>query len=80
MEKINALKKIKEEFNDLNHNPISNIGCVVSLPNEDNLFEWTATIVGPLDTSYKGGLFYLRIFFPENYPNSAPEVCFTTPI
>ena len=39
-EKINAMKRIREEFKDLNNNPISNIGVTVGLPDEDNILEW----------------------------------------
>ena len=35
---------------------------------------------GPKDTSYKGGYFVLSVKFPDDYPNHAPEVVFTTPI
>ena len=80
MEKIKAMKKIKEEYNDINKNPIANIGVSVGLPNEDNIFEWQCTLMGPSDTSYANGLFYLKIKFPENYPEKAPEVCFKNPI
>ena len=80
MEKIKAMKKIKEEYKEINSNPIANIGVSVGLPNEDNIFEWQATLMGPKDTSYANGLFYLRIKFPVDYPQSAPEVCFKTPI
>ncbi len=79
-EKIIAMKKIKEEFLDLKKNPIENIGVTVGLVNEDNIFEWKCTLRGPRDTPYNGGLFLLRILFPENYPNKQPEVCFITPI
>ena len=79
-EKIKAMKKIKEEFKDLNSNPISNIGATIGLINDDNIFEWQCSLMGPKDTSYSGGLFFLRIKFPDNYPEVAPEVCFKTPI
>ena len=36
--------------------------------------------MGPSDTSYKNGLFYLRVLFPDNYPYEKPEVRFITPI
>ena len=75
----NALMRIKEEFQDLKSNPIQNIGTTVSLAN-GNIFEWLATLIGPADSPYKGGLFTLRIKFPDNYPEKAPEVCFLTPI
>ena len=79
-EKIKAMRKLKEEFKDLNEHPISNIGVCVGLPNQDNIFEWQCTLTGPKDSSYRGGLFYLGIIFPDNYPTSAPEVFFKTPI
>ena len=79
-EKIDAMKRIKEEFKDLNNNPISNIGVTVGLPNEDNIFEWQCSLMGPRDTSYSGGIFILSVKFPDNYPKKAPEVIFKTPI
>ena len=80
MNKIKAMKKIKEEFKDINSNPISNIGVTIGLPNEDNIFEWQCSLMGPKDTSYNGGLFFLRVKFPDEYPEKPPEVCFKTPI
>ena len=38
------------------------------------------SILGPKDTCYKNGLFYLKVIFPDDYPNSKPEVMFLTPI
>ena len=78
--KIFAMKKIKEEYIEINNNPNSNIGATVGLVDEDNIFQWRVTLIGPKDTSYTGGIFILRINFPENYPESAPEVFFVTPI
>ena len=78
-EHLKALTQLKEEFKDISSNPIANIGVSVGLVN-DNLFEWQATLIGPSDSSFKGGLFFLRIKFPDNYPQKAPEVCFKTPI
>ena len=79
-EKINSLKRIKEEYKWLCDNPIFNIGASVSMPNPDNILEWRCTISGPRDTSYGRGFFYLTIQFPDNYPTGKPEVFFTTPI
>ena len=77
--KQKAIIQIKKEFDDINSTPVQNIGVTVGLVN-DNMFEWQATIIGPADTPYKNGLFILNIKFPDNYPESAPEVCFVTPI
>ena len=51
-QKINTMKIIKEEYEDLVKNPNSNLGITVGLLNE-NLFEWKATLTGPRDSSYK---------------------------
>ena len=71
---------INNEFNDLAQNPIAAIGVCVGKPDQNNPYEWRCTMIGPSDTSFGGGLFYLRIKFPTNYPYSAPEVLFITPI
>lgn len=79
-EKIEAMKKIKEEYDDLSSNPITNIGVNVRIPDRNNIFEWIVTMFAPSDTPYKGGLFYLKIKYPNDYPHSRPEVRFITPI
>ena len=79
MTKIEAEKKIREEYEELSNNP--NIeGLTVRLFDRSNIFKWRATLSGPIDTSYKGGLFILSVNFPDDYPNHPPEVCFITPI
>ena len=80
LEKIKAMKKIKEEYISIRDDPIANIGVSVGLPDEDDIFEWQCTLIGPRDTPYSGGLFLLKVTFPDNYPETAPEVCFKTPI
>ena len=78
--KLQAMKRIKEELKILTKEPLTNFGCNVGLFKEDNLFEWKGSMMGPSDTSYKGGLFYFKIIFPDDYPNSKPEIFFLTPI
>ena len=79
-QKLEAMKRLNEELKDLSRNPLTNFGITVGLLEEGNLFEWKCTILGPSDTCYKGGLFFLKMIFPEDYPNSKPEIFFTTPI
>mmetsp|Transcript_21855 Transcript_21855/g.59856 ORF Transcript_21855/g.59856 Transcript_21855/m.59856 type:complete len:163 (-) Transcript_21855:359-847(-) len=45
--------------------------------NEDNIFVWTATIFGPADTPWEGGIFSLRMTFCDQYPDKPPKVCFS---
>ena len=79
-QKLNAMKILTEEYKKLANDPSTNFGITVGLPNEDNIFEWRCTILGPKDTCYKGGIFFLKITFPFDYPNSKPEIVFLTPI
>ena len=76
----NSFQLIKNEFDDLQMNPIASIGVVVGLPNPNDYYTWRCTMMGPTDTSFAGGLFYLKIKFPMDYPSHAPEVLFVTPI
>ena len=79
-QKLNAMKIITEEYKKLTADPLVTFGITIGLFNEDNIFEWKCTILGPKDTCYKGGLFFLKINFPFDYPNSKPEIVFLTPI
>lgn len=45
---------------------------------EDNLHEWTATIEGPPESPYQGGLWKLKISCPPTYPLSPPRVYLLT--
>ena len=77
---MNPSERISKEFKDINRNPIANCGVTVGLFDENNIRNWRVSLLGPKDTSYKGGLFFLSISFPNDYPTKAPEVCFITPI
>ena len=37
-----------------------------------------ASLVGPDESPWEGGIYSLRLTFPEDYPSKAPKVRFTT--
>ena len=79
-EKLIAIERIKNEIQFISNYPILDIGVNIELPRDDNIFEWKGFLIGPDDTSYKGGIFYFKIKFPQNFPKGRPEIIFLTPI
>ena len=77
---FNSVRRIREEFRELNHNPIENLVITCGLQNDDDIRNWKCSLLGPDDTPYQRGFFCVNITFPQNYPNVPPKVRFITPI
>jgi len=69
------LRRIKLEMASLEEQT-----SVSAQPNENNLYKWKATIIGPPETPYEGGIFKFDIELPKNYPFSPPIVTLKTKI
>ena len=65
--------------NNLELNNLMDILGIHKIDKTDNQ-HWTIYMEGPKDSLYQNGLFKLTINFPNNYPNSKPEIRFVNKI
>ena len=80
LQKLKAMKYLKEEYKQLNNFSLLNLGVTVGLQKEGDFFHWKISMIGPQDTPYAGGFFALTADFPEDYPNRGPNIKFTNKI
>lgn len=69
--------RLKMELKTLRTDPPEGIEAI---PLDVKCCHWQATIRGPADSPYAGGLFYLYLQVPYSYPMSPPTVRFVTRI
>merc|ERR1740117_2330712 len=68
-----ASSLLAKQLKELQEN---DIGASIGLEDDNNLFIWDIIISGPSDTLYEGGYFKAKMKFPNDYPNSPPELRF----
>ena len=71
------MRRLKKELEEIKTDPPSN--CSAGLK-DDNIYEWEATIIGPGDSPYSGGIFRLSMLFSNDFPFKPPRVKFITKI
>lgn len=74
---MGTIRRINAELIEITKNPPSNCSAGVL---DDNIHQWQATIMGPEGSPYHGGIFYLKINFPIDYPFKPPKIIFLTKI
>lgn len=72
------INRIKKEITEMSQEPPEN--CSAGPENDSNILLWKATIIGPSNSPYENGIFFLTITFPNDYPYNPPNIVFNTPI
>ncbi|CAG9318652.1 unnamed protein product [Blepharisma stoltei] len=72
-----ATKRINLELQRLKN---KNLTHIVYQPYENNIFNCWGMIEGPENTPYQGGIFYVLIKLPLDYPFKNPKIYFMTKI
>ena len=72
-----TLQRLQKEYMLCNQDTdLNQIGCTFGLVNENNLFQWKVSMIGPQGTPYQNGIFTILVFFPSNYPQTGAEFRF----
>jgi ubiquitin-conjugating enzyme E2 D/E len=75
-----TLSRLNKEYKlCVQDNDLIQIGCNFGLENDD-IYHWRVTMVGPRDTPYENGLFTITVNFPQDYPTHGPEFKFKNKI
>jgi len=77
LKKKGKTNRLFKEFKMLADDKTSNVSAILV---NDNIYHWQATMIGPLDTVYEGGVFNLDIHIPEDYPHKPPKIQFITKV
>jgi ubiquitin-conjugating enzyme E2 A len=72
-----AARRLLRDFKKICADPPAGISAS---PVEDDLFLWSALLMGPEGTPWEGGAFELALAFTDEYPERPPRVSFRTEV
>ncbi|KAI6649695.1 hypothetical protein LOD99_6485 [Oopsacas minuta] len=75
-----SLNRLKKELTYMMANPMEMETAEPRGDENNEMYTWVATIKGPKDSPYEGGMFYVNLNFPASYPVLPPKIEFITPI
>ncbi len=73
-------KRIQRELNKLSNMAVQSADIFLSPDIEDDYNTLNATMIGPPNTPFEGGVFFLQVKLPIEYPLQPPKVYFKTKI
>ena len=78
--RLMGIARLRKEFQLCDQDDeLMQIGCSFGLF-DNNMYTWKVTMLGPKHTPYEGGIFTIKITFPEDYPNHGPDFKFINKI
>ena len=73
-----ALKRLQKELKDFNNEGPEDFSA--GPIDDSDLFNWEASVVGPEDSPFENGTFFLEIKYNESYPFKPPQIYTKTKI
>ncbi|EHY66398.1 ubiquitin-conjugating enzyme E2 D [Nematocida ausubeli] len=86
LQNANSIKRIMKELRDIHESEKNNLEgngehvVRIGPVDEADMYTWRGRITPPVGSDYHGGVFYLDIKFPTDYPFKPPRIKFLTRI
>ena len=78
--RLMGIARLRKEFQLCDQDDeLMQIGCSFGLFDND-MYTWKVTMLGPKDSPYEGGIFTIKILFPQDYPSHGPDFIFINKI